>query len=91
MIHPMFNKTKLYYTLRSPQAYSQHKMVFSPPPKALKMIKENIDRDIAFHQRSGAFALRLRSRVGESIVSSLIERVVRIERLVNFIQILQAQ
>jgi mediator of RNA polymerase II transcription subunit 14 len=70
---------------------TEARMIFSPPPQALKMIKENIDRDIAFHQTSGAFALRLRSRVGESIVSSLIERVVRIERLVNFIQILQAQ
>lgn len=70
---------------------TEARMIFSPPPQALKMIKENIDRDIAFHQTSGAFALRLRSRVGESVVSSLIERVVRIERLVSFIKILQAQ
>ncbi|TVY37517.1 Mediator of RNA polymerase II transcription subunit [Lachnellula subtilissima] len=70
---------------------TEARMIFSPPPQALKMIKENIDRDIAFHQTSGAFALRLRSRVGESIVTSLIERVVRIERLVSFIKILQAQ
>lgn len=67
------------------------RMIFSPPPKALTIIKENIDRDIAFHQTSGAFALRLRSRVGDSVVPSLIERVVHIQRLVNFIQILQTR
>ncbi|TVY85477.1 Mediator of RNA polymerase II transcription subunit, partial [Lachnellula suecica] len=70
---------------------SEARLVFSSPPAALKIIKDSIDRDIAFHQTSGAFALRIRSRVGESIVPNLMERVVRIERLVNFIQILQTQ
>jgi len=64
---------------------------FSPPPQALKMIKENIDRDIAFHKNSGACSLRLRGKVGVPIISSLVERVVRVERLVSFIHILQTQ
>lgn len=72
-------------------AVMEARIVFSPPPPALQRIKENIDRDIAFHQNSGACSLRIRSKVGESIMTILVERVVRIERLVSFIHILQTQ
>jgi mediator of RNA polymerase II transcription subunit 14 len=58
-------------------------------PNALVNINERVDRDIAFDAESGSFAFRLRSRVGESIIPDLIERLVRVERLVEFIQVFQ--
>jgi mediator of RNA polymerase II transcription subunit 14 len=60
-----------------------------PKPSALVNINERVDRDIAFDAESGSFAFRLRSRVGESVIPDLIERLVRVERLVEFIQVLQ--
>jgi mediator of RNA polymerase II transcription subunit 14 len=59
-----------------------------PVPAALSILKERVDKDIAFHAKSGAFAFRLLSRVGESVIPSLIERVVRVERLVDFVEVL---
>jgi mediator of RNA polymerase II transcription subunit 14 len=60
-----------------------------PKPNALVNINERVDRDIAFDAESGSFAFRLRSRVGESVIPELVERLIRVERLVEFIQVLQ--
>ncbi|TAQ83323.1 hypothetical protein B7494_g8353 [Chlorociboria aeruginascens] len=51
---------------------------------ALSMLKRRIDRDIAFHPESGLFALRLRSKIGDSIIPVLLDRLTSIERLVHF-------
>jgi mediator of RNA polymerase II transcription subunit 14 len=58
-------------------------------PNILVNINEKVDKDIAFDPESGSFAFRLRSRVGESVIPDLVERLVRVERLVEFIQVLQ--
>lgn len=60
-----------------------------PLPKDLTILNERVDPDIAFHPTSGSFALRLRSRVGESIIPNLIERICSIGRLIQFVQVLQ--
>jgi len=60
-----------------------------PIPTALSILKESVDRDIAFHAKTGAFAFRLRSQVGQSVISELVERVSRVERLVDFVEVLQ--
>ncbi|KAM3077049.1 mediator complex subunit [Clarireedia jacksonii] len=54
------------------------------PISGLTILSERIDHDIAFHAKTGAFAFRLRSQVGESVIPSLIERLSQIERLVSF-------
>jgi mediator of RNA polymerase II transcription subunit 14 len=59
-----------------------------PAPATLSILKEKVDQDIAFHAESGTFACRLRSRVGESVIPVLIERAIRIERLVEFVEVL---
>jgi mediator of RNA polymerase II transcription subunit 14 len=59
-----------------------------PEPETLSLLKENVDQDIAFHPPSGTFACRLKSKVGDSVIPSLIERAIRIERLVEFVEVL---
>lgn len=59
-----------------------------PVPAVLSILKERVDKDIAFHARTGAFAFRLLTVVGESVIPSLIERVMRVERLVDFVEVL---
>jgi mediator of RNA polymerase II transcription subunit 14 len=63
--------------------------IIVPFQKDLGIIVDRVDRDIAFHPDSGSFAFRLRSNIGESVIENLIERVARVERLVDFIQVLQ--
>ena len=58
-------------------------------PNVLININEKVDKDIAFDPESGSFAFRLRSQIGESVIPDLVERLVRVERLVEFIQVLQ--
>lgn len=58
-----------------------------PLASNLSVLKERVDRDIAFHAGSGAFAFRLRSKIGESVVPHLIQRVSQVERLVNFAEV----
>lgn len=57
-------------------------------PLVLSILKEKIDDDIAFHRGSGTFACRLRSKVGESVIPAFVEQAVRIERLVEFVEVL---
>ena len=59
-----------------------------PVPATLSLLKEKVDQDIAFHAQSGTFACRLRSKVGESVIPGLVERAIRIERLVEFVEVL---
>lgn len=61
-----------------------------PLPQTITNVNEQIDCDIAFHAKSGAFAFRLRTQVGETIVPALVERVVQVERLVDYVQVLQS-
>jgi mediator of RNA polymerase II transcription subunit 14 len=59
------------------------------PIPALSVLNEKIDKDIAFHAKSGAFAFRLRSQVGESIIPALSERLFQVERLISCTAILR--
>lgn len=55
---------------------------------ALSLLSENFDKDIAFDSKSGSFAIRIRSVVGESIVKPLVENLNRIGQFVEFINVL---
>ncbi|KAI9053812.1 hypothetical protein LZ554_002760 [Drepanopeziza brunnea f. sp. 'monogermtubi'] len=57
-------------------------------PKALLNIKDQVDKDIIFNPETASFAVRLRSKVGDSVIPDLVECLVRVERLVEFIQVL---
>ena len=60
-----------------------------PVPETLKRLKGNIDRDVAFDPNTGMLALRLRSKIGDSVIPTLIERTIRVFRLVEFVKVLQ--
>ena len=59
-----------------------------PVPQALTILKQRVDRDVAFDPKLGVFAFRLRSKVGESVIPAFIERAIRVERLVDFVEVL---
>ncbi|ELR10336.1 mediator complex subunit [Pseudogymnoascus destructans] len=54
------------------------------------LVKQHVDKDIAFHPSTSAFAFRLQARVGEPSIAPLIERLQRVERLVDFVQVINA-
>lgn len=54
------------------------------------LVKQHVDKDIAFHPSTSAFAFRLKARVGEPSITPLIERLQRVERLVDFVQVINA-
>jgi mediator of RNA polymerase II transcription subunit 14 len=58
-----------------------------PMPSSLDLVKQRVDKDIAFHPTSGAFAFRLQSKVGESSIPELMERLNHVEQLVQFIAV----
>ncbi|CAL3968754.1 unnamed protein product [Diplocarpon coronariae] len=60
-----------------------------PIPQALSNINEQHDKHIVFDAKTGSLAFRLQSQVGESVVPELIERIVGVERLVEFVQVIQ--
>lgn len=60
-----------------------------PVSSALTVLKEKVDRDIAFHSESGTFAFRLQSKVGESVIPELVERLIRVECLVDFVDVVR--
>jgi mediator of RNA polymerase II transcription subunit 14 len=66
---------------------SEARMVV-PVPASFKILKEKVDEDIAFHMQSGTFAFRLRSVVGEPVISALVERAIHIENLIEFVEVL---
>lgn len=59
-----------------------------PKAKSIESINPQVDPDIAFDSRTGSFAFRLRCRVGEAVIDKLVEVAVRVERLVDFAQVL---
>lgn len=54
------------------------------------LVKQHVDKDIAFHPSTGAFAFRLQAKVGEPAIEPLIERLQRVERLVDFVQVINS-
>jgi len=59
-----------------------------PVPSSL-LVSQRIDKDIAFHPSSGAFAFRLQNKVGEPAITSLTERLQRVEQFVDFVQVVK--
>ncbi|KAI9792742.1 MAG: mediator complex subunit [Piccolia ochrophora] len=53
------------------------------------LITDRVDDDIAFHPASGAFAFRLTTPVGLSIIAQLKERLQRVERLISFLDVIR--
>jgi mediator of RNA polymerase II transcription subunit 14 len=58
-------------------------------PPGLDLVKRRVDKDIAFHPTSGGFAFRLYSKIGDSAIQPMIERLQRIEQLVDFIEVVK--
>jgi len=52
-------------------------------------VKQRVDKDIAFHPKSGGFAFRLHAKVGESAILPLVERLQRVEQLVDFVEVVK--
>lgn len=80
-------------TIETTLVVTQARLLVKDPKSLSSMVVLNnlidvVDRDIAFHRESGVFAFRLRSRAGESVIPTLIERVAKVERLVNFVEAL---
>lgn len=59
-----------------------------PVPQALTILKERVEKDIAFDAKTGTFAFRLRSKVGEAVIPAFVERAIRVESLVDFVEVL---
>jgi mediator of RNA polymerase II transcription subunit 14 len=47
------------------------------------------DNDVSFHPQSGSFAVRFTVAVGETIIEPLIEKLIRIERLIRLVAIIR--
>ncbi|KAI9850326.1 MAG: mediator complex subunit [Thelocarpon superellum] len=58
-------------------------------PALFGMIRDRVDDDVVFHAASGTFACRLHGPVGESMVTQMRDRLVRIERLIRFLQVVR--
>ena len=58
-------------------------------PASLDLVKQRVDKDIAFHPKSGGFAFRLHAKVGESAILPLVERLQRVEQLVDFVEVVK--
>jgi mediator of RNA polymerase II transcription subunit 14 len=55
----------------------------------IKLVRDTIDKDVAFNPHWGLFALRTRAEVGEPIMQNVVERLKRIERLIQFVGVVQ--
>jgi len=60
-----------------------------PMPPSLDLVKQRVDKDIAFHPKSGGFAFRLYAKIGDSAILPLIERLQRVEQLVDFVEVVK--
>lgn len=60
-----------------------------PMPRVLASLKEKLDPDIAFNAATGTFAFRLHSPIGEPIIPTLMERILSVDRLVDFLRVFQ--
>ena len=63
--------------------------LIKPMPPSLDLVKQRVDKDIAFHPKSGGFAFRLHAKVGESAILPLVERLQRVEQLVDFVEVVK--
>ncbi|RFU32456.1 hypothetical protein B7463_g3889, partial [Scytalidium lignicola] len=63
--------------------------VVIPVNSALSVLKEKVDHDIAFHAQSGTFVFQLQSKVGEAVITDLVERLIRVECLVDFVDVVR--
>ncbi|KAH0557100.1 hypothetical protein GP486_005109 [Trichoglossum hirsutum] len=55
----------------------------------IKLVRDTIDKDVAFNRSWGLFALRTRAEVGEPVMQNVVERLKRIERLIQFVGVVQ--
>ncbi|KAI9775723.1 MAG: mediator complex subunit [Geoglossum umbratile] len=55
----------------------------------VKLVRDTIDKDVAFNPHWGLFALRTRAEVGEPVMQNVVERLKRIERLIQFVGVVQ--
>lgn len=62
--------------------------MITPIPQ-VQLLTSRVDSSIAFHPSSGAFAFRLLSPVGQSIIPTLLDRLKRIERLIRFLAVIK--
>lgn len=60
-----------------------------PIPQPLSSVQKEFDRDIVFHSATGTFAFRLYSSIGTSLISSLTQNLINIERLVKYIKVFE--
>ena len=60
------------------------------PVSNIKSLTSPADHTIAFHPKSGAFAFRLLSPVGESTIPLVIQRLSSIDRLIYFLNSIQS-
>lgn len=58
-------------------------------PPGLDLMKQRVDRDIAFDPDSGSFAFRIYVKVGESSIPALTERLRQVEQLFDFIEVVK--
>jgi len=63
--------------------------LIKPMPSSLDLVKQRVDKDIAFHPKSGGFAFRLHAKVGEPAILPLVERLQRVEQLVDFVEVVK--
>ena len=58
-------------------------------PKLFEAVRNRVDDDVSFHPSSGAFAFRLHCQVGEPVVAQIRDRLMRIQRLIRFLHVVQ--
>ena len=59
------------------------------PISNITALTSSIDASIAFHPTNGAFAFRLVTPIGETIIPSLVKRLSSIDRLIHFLHIIK--
>lgn len=64
-------------------------VLVKPLPSGLDLAKQRVDKDIAFQSATGSFAFRLHTKVGESSITALTERLRRVEQLVDFVEVVK--
>ncbi|RKF63359.1 Mediator of RNA polymerase II transcription subunit 14 [Erysiphe neolycopersici] len=60
-----------------------------PIPRPLVFVQKDFDRDIVFYPTAGTFSIRLYGSIGTSLIADLTKNLVKIERLVNYIRVLE--
>lgn len=60
-----------------------------PMPPRLGLSKKRLGNDIVFHPTSGRFAFQLHTKIGQPVINTLVERLQRVEQLVDFVGVVQ--